>query len=894
MGGGYGFITIKFTTNANKYSGTTTITPSLTIFNAGQRDVGTYTCFAMNGIGTGQSSTTALSISGSIPTVSVPQSSYSVSPGKTVTLQCLVNSTLPLINVYWTLRGRYGFITIKFTTNANKYSGTTTITPSLTIFNAEQRDVGTYICFAENGVGTGHSLTTVLVVTGNVPTVSVQQSSYSVTLGIPVTLQCLVTSTLTVNSVYWQRNIGGDIKQITFSTNTNKYSGSTKTTPSLTIFNAAQSDAGTYTCFAINSVGPGHSASTTLTVTGSLLTVDISPDYADLLEGQSQLITCTITGEPAATAIIWYFTQTGSSEQRTLSTGNTAKYYGGNVQYPSLTILNFQSFDGGTYVCSATNEVGQCNSTSSVLRFISDLSITASLTTYSSIVGDSIATIMCKINGTPPAFEWEWTKTPLDGGAAEIISMGTNNAKRQIISSATNPNLNIFSITKNDEGIYKCQAKNGWLQFMSGPIILKVLEASFRLAPGEPEISKPVEYEVGKTVILTCSSTGGNPKPSVLWLMDDIVILSGTSTSTSGNVTSTTLIVTTTTDSDLEVYECQAYNGFLQRPLVKTTYLTLNASNNLPGQPQIVGAQRYELGDIVTLSCSSTGGNPLPTVNWLRDGNIITTGIGRSTSSGVTTSTLTFIAGLDDHLEVFECQADNDILQNPLSSTIYIELYFTPTVPILTGPTNLISGSSGTWTCSSMNGYPAPTISMSIQEQYYDFIAVYSYDTTDNMYTVAGTLDLILSSEKSGRSLCCNISQLFDNKEPQSVCLQLTINDKEEQNVLMYVAIGLIGGLLLFVLIMGIICYRNGFTLVRGKERENVDSKYESKQNSISYQHNSTGHPQHQNVDINDEELDDYRQEMHDYDTSEAHYSTVFGDNTDLKSISGNSVRSIP
>lgn len=113
--------------------------------------------------------------------------------------------------------------------------------------------------------------------------------------------------------------------------------------------------------------------------------------------------------------------------------------------------------------------------------FTGDLSITASLTTYSTIVGDSIATIMCKINGTPPAFEWEWTKTPLDGGDAEIISMGTNNAKKQIISSATNPNLNIFSITKNDEGIYKCQAKNGWLQFMSGPIILKVLEGNMFL-----------------------------------------------------------------------------------------------------------------------------------------------------------------------------------------------------------------------------------------------------------------------------------------------------------------------------------------------------------------------------------------------------------------------------
>lgn len=102
-----------------------------------------------------------------------------------------------------------------------------------------------------------------------VPTVSVKQSSYSVTPGIPVTLQCLVVSTLTVNSVYWQRNIGGYIKYITSTTNNNKYSGSTTTTPSLTIFNAAQSDVGTYTCFATNSVGNGNSTTTTLSVIGS-------------------------------------------------------------------------------------------------------------------------------------------------------------------------------------------------------------------------------------------------------------------------------------------------------------------------------------------------------------------------------------------------------------------------------------------------------------------------------------------------------------------------------------------------------------------------------------------------------------------------------------------------
>ena len=102
-----------------------------------------------------------------------------------------------------------------------------------------------------------------------VPTVQVQQSSYSVTTGNTVTLVCTVTSNLAITNVQWQRNVNGGITTITSNTNTNKYSGSTTTTPSLTIFNAASSDVGTYTCFASNNVGTGQSTTTTLSVTGS-------------------------------------------------------------------------------------------------------------------------------------------------------------------------------------------------------------------------------------------------------------------------------------------------------------------------------------------------------------------------------------------------------------------------------------------------------------------------------------------------------------------------------------------------------------------------------------------------------------------------------------------------
>ncbi|CAC5394182.1 unnamed protein product [Mytilus coruscus] len=153
---------------------------------------------------------------------------------------------------------------------------------------------------------------------------------------------------------------------------------------------------------------------------------------------------------------------------------------------------------------------------------------------------------------------------------------------------------------------------------------------------------------------------------------------------------------------------------------------------------------------------------------------------------------------------------------------------------------------------------------MRIQDQSYtqELIVVHSYDVTDKSYTVTGTLNLVPSSDKSGQNLCCDVSHLFNNKVPQSVCLQLTIN---------------------------------GSKLGRGKKRENANSTYLSQQTIISNQNDSTGNPQHRNGDIDCDGLDPNRQEMHVYKTPEDDYSPhmmVPADNTYFQPIS--TVRSIP
>jgi len=105
------------------------------------------------------------------------------------------------------------------------------------------------------------------------PFVTVNRSLYYVQTGNTVTLVCNVSSSLPLTDVEWEKNSNGTITTINSNTNTEKYSGSTTNTPSLTIFYAELSDAGIYTCFASNSDGTGESEMTTLMVSGTVFLI---------------------------------------------------------------------------------------------------------------------------------------------------------------------------------------------------------------------------------------------------------------------------------------------------------------------------------------------------------------------------------------------------------------------------------------------------------------------------------------------------------------------------------------------------------------------------------------------------------------------------------------------
>ena len=95
-----------------------------------------------------------------------------------------------------------------------------------------------------------------------------------------------------------------------------------------------------------------------------------------------------------------------------------------------------------------------------------------------------------------------------------------------------------------------------------------------------------------------------------------------------------------------------------------------------PGNPQLSGPSSVIVGYSVTLTCSTRGGDPTPSVIWYRSTNkgqpVDQTA---TTSNGVTTNDYTFVANNSDHHAVFECQVDNSILENALVATWFFDVY---------------------------------------------------------------------------------------------------------------------------------------------------------------------------------------------------------------------------
>ena len=262
-----------------------------------------------------------------VPTVNIPQNSYSSVTGQDVQIPCSVSANRSA-SISWTFisttqsQTSITSSTSKYTFNPSSTDGT------LRVRATSSSDSGTYRCQATNAVGTSSDTATLsvtgskeikalsptpiyfltsidyrfdkfcvplhkfgdIVVTGCFariailkvkwmfwfsliapPSVNFGSSTYTVVTGQSTQLSCFVSATPSATAITWtfQSNTGGGTVTITSSTSGYSLSTSSSFTQStLTVLSAQSGNGGTYTCTATNLVGT-RSASASLSVSGS-------------------------------------------------------------------------------------------------------------------------------------------------------------------------------------------------------------------------------------------------------------------------------------------------------------------------------------------------------------------------------------------------------------------------------------------------------------------------------------------------------------------------------------------------------------------------------------------------------------------------------------------------
>nr|XP_028564626.1 roundabout homolog 3 isoform X3 [Podarcis muralis] len=359
-------------------------------------------------------------------------------------------------------------------------------------------------------------------------------------------------------------------------------------------------DEGVYVCVARNYLGEAVSRNASLEV--AILRDDFRQAPSDVVvaAGEPAVMECIPPrGHPEPT-ISWKKNNIRISDKDERIT----------IRGGKLMMSNTRKSDAGMYICVATNMVGERDSEpAELVVFERPTFIKRPINQV--VLAEDTVNFHCEVQGDPvPTSRWRKEEGELPRGRSEVQNDNT---------------LRISRVSAEDEGTYTCVAENsvgkseasGSLSVHVGPFLPPQL------------VTRPRDQIVaqGRTVTFQCE-TKGNPPPAVFWQKEGSQILlfpsqppqamGRFSVSPSGEMN-----IMDVQTSDSGYYMCQAISvagSILAKALLEVEDVT---SDRIP--PIIRRGptnQTLAIDSTAQLQCHVTG-NPLPSIQWLKDGQRI-------------------------------------------------------------------------------------------------------------------------------------------------------------------------------------------------------------------------------------------------------------------------------
>ncbi|KAF4086267.1 hypothetical protein AMELA_G00104930 [Ameiurus melas] len=269
--------------------------------------------------------------------------------------------------------------------------------------------------------------------------------------------------------------------------------------------------------------------------------------------------------------------------------------------------------------------------------------------------------------------------------------------------------LQIEEICLEDDSPYECQVGRSETSL---PIVSRTVWINVQIPPSNPSIMLDSEepWVEGQEYTVTCIAPDAKPAADVTLFKDGEELTDTTSYTMSGSEdkllnTHTEVKIRPHRSDDGRPLLCRVKNPALSQALATQILMKVYFP---PQAPVIEGLRREEVnaGTHLQLVCISYGGNPLATLHWTKNDEVLSTVWEMDTDSLKASSTLVMKVKPEDNKAVLRCESVNQVSRSPLTITRTLSVLFEPSNVKLSGSSEAIEGTEVNVCCSTSSSNP--------------------------------------------------------------------------------------------------------------------------------------------------------------------------------------------